>query len=73
MSHELPQLGRLAVEARCNLDPLKARVEEKYRNITDVISETSDLLFQWDKETEDGLSSIRRVRGEQVCRIVFYL
>jgi len=69
MSHELPQLGRLAVEARCNLDPLKARVEEKYRNITDVISETSDILFQWDKETEDGLSSIRCVQGEQIQEI----
>ena len=45
---------------------LTERVENKYRHIDDTVIKSEAVLQNWDKETEEGITTIHKSKDEQV-------
>ena len=59
-------MDKLEVKVRSTLETLRVKVEEKFRDIDDVINQTSDVLSEWDKDTEDRIQDIHKHRDKEV-------
>ena len=65
-THRFIPLEKLASNTRSHLELLTSKVENKYRHIDDTVSKTEAVLQNWDKETEEGVTTIHKSRDEQV-------
>ena len=59
-------MDKLEVKVQSTLETLRVKVEEKFRDIDDVINQTSDVLSEWDKDTEDRIQDIHKHRDKEV-------
>ena len=65
-SHKYTSMDKLEVKVRSTLETLRVKVEEKFRDIDDVINQTSAVLSEWDKDTEDRIQDIHKHRDKEV-------
>ena len=59
-------MDKLEVKVRSTLETLRVKVEEKFRDIDDVINQTSAVLSEWDKDTEYRVQDIHKHRDKEV-------
>ena len=59
-------MDKLEVKVRSTLETLRVKVEEKFRDIDDVINQTSAVLSEWDKDTEYRVQNIDKHRDKEV-------
>ena len=65
-SHKYTSMDKLEVKVQSTLETLRVKVEEKFRDIDDVINQTSAVLSEWDKDTEDRIQDIHKHRDKEV-------
>ena len=65
-SHKYTSMDKLEVKVRSTLETLRVKVEEKFRDIDDVINQTSAVLSEWDKDTEYRVQDIHKHRDKEV-------
>ena len=69
-SHKYTSMDKLEVKVRSTLETLRVKVEEKFRDIDDVINQTSAVLSEWDKDTEDRIQDMHKHRDKEVIHRV---
>ena len=59
-------MDKLEVKVQSTLETLRVKVEEKFRDIDDVINQTSAVLSGWDEDTEDRIQDMHVHRDKEV-------